>query len=429
MTTQPEATAPHPTTLVESAVEALVEQFYEPLDAATLFNDAWEGAAAALKAAGVAEVPLAPAYPVDQAAAAAVHAQRFPALEVLAEASIGREALAVSALRELGFRRRDGHTAFSLPVSARFVGPWMMGTLNLDFGFALSPFWPFSIASVAPGSPAQLAGLHRGLEVLAINGTSVERWHRMAAFGLLAWESGTPSTLRVRPPGGEASEVVLAPASAPLLRHGVAAGAVGLIRFDGFPTGEGGARLVAQLRAALEDFECRGITRWVLDLRWNQGGDGDTTVAVMDLFVNRGRLWRRRARVEVREADGTLLPRVRDKEAAGTALPFQRPLAVLVGPGSSSGAEVYAGALQALDRAHVVGEPTAGWLGSLVRIPLATGWNFSVTFCEILLGPELWQLNRIGLTPDLPVVPTVDDELAGRDPQLDAAIRFLQGTQ
>ncbi len=57
MTTQPEATTPRPTTLVGSAVEALIAQFYEPLDAATLFTDAWEGATTALKAPGPGRQP------------------------------------------------------------------------------------------------------------------------------------------------------------------------------------------------------------------------------------------------------------------------------------------------------------------------------------------------------------------------------------
>jgi C-terminal processing protease CtpA/Prc len=35
-------------------------------------------------------------------------------------------------------------------------------------------------------------------------------------------------------------------------------------------------------------------------------------------------------------------------------------------------------------------------------------------------------LNRIGVTPDVLISPTSDDEAAGRDPQLEAAMQILR---
>jgi C-terminal processing protease CtpA/Prc len=40
-------------------------------------------------------------------------------------------------------------------------------------------------------------------------------------------------------------------------------------------------------------------------------------------------------------------------------------------------------------------------------------------------GPDERQLNRIGIAPDVAVAPTPDDEAAGRDPQLQAALDVL----
>jgi carboxyl-terminal processing protease len=40
-------------------------------------------------------------------------------------------------------------------------------------------------------------------------------------------------------------------------------------------------------------------------------------------------------------------------------------------------------------------------------------------------GPDERQLNRIGVTPDVVVAPTPQDEAAGRDPQLQAALDLL----
>ena len=64
----------------------------------------------------------------------------------------------------------------------------------------------------------------------------------------------------------------------------------------------------------------------------------------------------------------------------------------------------------------------AGW-----EMPdLAPGWRLNLTYFQTLLGPEQWPLNRIGVTPDVVVAPTPDDEAAGWDPQLAAALEVLR---
>jgi hypothetical protein len=61
------------------------------------------------------------------------------------------------------------------------------------------------------------------------------------------------------------------------------------------------------------------------------------------LLVNEGRLFSRQRHDEVHLPDGTVLPVRQDVYRDGTALPFQRPLVVLIGPGSISRAESFAG--------------------------------------------------------------------------------------
>jgi C-terminal processing protease CtpA/Prc len=110
----------------------------------------------------------------------------------------------------------------------------------------------------------------------------------------------------------------------------------------------------------------------------------------------------------------------------GTALPFQRPLVVLIGPGSISGAESCAGPLRALGRATLVGERTAGACGALRPVELAPGWTIVLTGWHTVFGPQEWRLNRIGVPPDVAVSPSSADEAAGRDPQLEAALAVLR---
>jgi C-terminal processing protease CtpA/Prc len=142
--------------------------------------------------------------------------------------------------------------------------------------------------------------------------------------------------------------------------------------------------------------------------------------------VDRGRLFSRQRHNEVHLPGGRVLAARQDIDADGTALPFQRPLAVLIGPGSISGAESFAGPMRALGRATLVGERTAGLCGFARARDLAPGWRITLATHETVFGPEEWRLNRIGVPPDVAVTPSPDDEAAGRDPQLAAALDLLR---
>ena len=102
-----------------------------------------------------------------------------------------------------------------------------------------------------------------------------------------------------------------------------------------------------------------------------------------------------------RLSDGTLLPGRQDIDLDGTALPFQRPLVVLIGPGSVSGAESFHGPMQAYGRATLVGERTAGGCGLVRSVSLAPGWSICLASHQTDFGPDELRLNRIGVTPDV----------------------------
>ena len=80
---------------------------------------------------------------------------------------------------------------------------------------------------------------------------------------------------------------------------------------------------------------------------------------------------------------------------------------------------------RALGRATLVGERTAGLCGYGSRVDLAPGWAMLVAARETVFGPQERRFNRIGVPPDVAVMPTPDDEAAGRDPQLKAALDIL----
>jgi C-terminal processing protease CtpA/Prc len=99
---------------------------------------------------------------------------------------------------------------------------------------------------------------------------------------------------------------------------------------------------------------------------------------------------------------------------------------ILIGPGSISGAESFSGPMQGYGRATLVGETTAGACGLVRTVQLVPGWTICLATHHTDFGPDERQLNRIGITPDVVVAPTPEDEAAGRDAQLETALNMLR---
>ncbi len=105
--------------------------------------------------------------------------------------------------------------------------------------------------------------------------------------------------------------------------------------------------------------------------------------------------------------------------------PWQKPAALMANEWSYSNAEIFAHAFQTIKRGPLVGVPTFGAVistgarqlldGSLIRTP-ARGWyNIQTGVNE----------EHTGAKPDLAVENAPADEQAGRDPQLEAAVKTL----
>src|SRR5438132_1420740 len=77
-------------------------------------------------------------------------------------------------------------------------------------------------------------------------------------------------------------------------------------------------------------------------------------------------------------------------------------------------------------RAVLEGERTAGGCGLVRSANLAPGWSIFLASHHTDFGPDEWQLNRVGVTPDVQITPTPADEAAGRDPQLHRALEILR---
>jgi carboxyl-terminal processing protease len=103
---------------------------------------------------------------------------------------------------------------------------------------------------------------------------------------------------------------------------------------------------------------------------------------------------------------------------------YRGPLAVLIGPGSLSAAEVTAAALEHEHRAVVVGRRSSGSVLGASSFPLPDGGRVQIPVIDIEMLDGR-RLEGVGVAPDIEIFPTLADITAGRDPALERAEREL----
>jgi len=103
---------------------------------------------------------------------------------------------------------------------------------------------------------------------------------------------------------------------------------------------------------------------------------------------------------------------------------WHKPLVVLCNQNSFSNAEIFAHAIQTLDRGPLVGMPTAGGVISAAKDRILDAGTLRVPFRGWFL-PDGEDMEMNGATPDHLVRPTPGQLAAGQDPQLAKAVDVL----
>jgi len=208
-----------------------------------------------------------------------------------------------------------------------------------------------TVISPIEGSPAFLAGLRSGDQIVKIDGKSSAGLSIDAAAARLRGPEGTLVTLTVRREGETEDRDVTLERKV-IVTHSVpyafmAGSGVGYVRLASFSENSG-----AEVRAALTRLRREGAKSAVLDLRQDPGGLLEQAVDVAGQFLPKG--------TQVVQTRGRM--RGQDQRFYTTEAGAERhwPLVVLVDPGSASASEIVAGALQDLDRALLIGRTTFG---------------------------------------------------------------------
>jgi carboxyl-terminal processing protease len=229
------------------------------------------------------------------------------------------------------------------------------------------------------GSPAQLAGLLPGDEIVRIDGNDIGA-DLAGAIAHMRGASGSTVNLTIRRAGTDGLlEFSLRRAKVEV--HSVAQqnleSGYGYLRITSFSetTADDVNRAVARLKRDNPG----GLKGLVLDLRNNPGGVLEAGVAVADAFLNEG---------------------VFRMDATPGDLIDGAPLVVLVNSGSASASEIVAGALKDHGRAELIGHKTYGKGSVQTVMPLSHGGAVKLTTSRYFT-PSGASIHGKGIIPDI----------------------------
>jgi carboxyl-terminal processing protease len=250
------------------------------------------------------------------------------------------------------------------------------------------------VVIVAPidGTPAALAGIRSGDELVAIDGIEIDHSSLAAAISRMRGKAGSPVRVTVRRAGSEdtidfpllRARIELHSVKAELPRPGQ-----GYVRISHFSESTG-----EDLNAAISQLikqNAAPLKGLVLDLRDNPGGVLDAAVDVSDAFLDHG--------VIVTASGRTSEANFEMDATAGDRL-GGAPIVVLVDGGSASASEIVAGALKDQHRAVLMGAKTFGKGSVQTLIQLSDGHAVKLTTSRYFT-PSGLSIHGKGIVPDI----------------------------
>ncbi|OYU44618.1 MAG: hypothetical protein CFE44_11955, partial [Burkholderiales bacterium PBB4] len=336
----------------------------------------------------------------------------------------------------------DAHTRVLSPRQYAFDKDKQSMTLGLSLAELAGEI---IVMSVAKDSPAEKAGIQKGNRVLTIDAAPAAQWWK-AQFDKArknstdrarlksvkrVLNSGDPEApsdtlgLHIERNDGSSFHTNLTRTVLPrkdTLTAKLLDQHLGYIRLTGFEP-----KLSRDIRPVFDTVkEAQGL---VVDLRGNGGGSLGLAISLMNQLV-KGRVPVGK-RITRSGKPPTLLmgllPLGRmELELFGANTPFLGPVVVMVDGDSASGSEFFAGSLQAIDRAQVVGETTCGCLLGYMGYANVPGGG-ALAYSELDFAPVRGpRIEGYGVQPDYTVTPTRQDLVEGKDRALERALELLR---
>ena len=277
------------------------------------------------------------------------------------------------------------------------------------------------ITVIAPlqNTPAAKAGIMPKDVLVKIDDKSTERMNVDEAVRLIRGEKGTTVHLTIYRVGEtELLEINV-------IRDSITVPTVDTKEVDGvfiISLYSFNAISESKMQEALNAYIKSGAKKLVLDLRGNPGGFLQSAVAIGSYFIPAGMTI-----VSENFGDGGEGEVYRSSgKTLGVYMPQE--MVVLVDGGSASASEILAGALKEHEVATVIGAQTYGKGSVQELVDLDDGSSLKVTIAR-WFTPKGVSISEAGLAPNIFVDRTSQQVIDGQDPQLDAAVEYLNGNK
>lgn len=272
-----------------------------------------------------------------------------------------------------------------------------------------------TVISPLEGSPAKRAGILPGDQILKINDTITSNLSVDEAVKLIRGKVGTTVTFTIlRDKTEEPFEIKVTRAviDIPTISTSLRSDGVYVVRLFNFS-----AVSPNLFRNALRSFIRAKTNKLVLDLRGNPGGYLEAAVDMASWFLPPGE-------VIVKEDFKNQREQIVYRSKGYDIFTDNLKMVILIDSGSASAAEILAGSLREHGVAQLVGTQSygKGSVQELVRITPET--SLKVTIAR-WLTPNGLSISEQGLTPDVVVEYTEEDQAARRDPQMAKAVELL----
>lgn len=327
------------------------------------------------------------------------------------DGDIDQQALIDGANRGLVDAAGDVHTEYMNASEARQFEKDLSGDVGAGIGaeIGVRSDQP-TIIRLLEGNPAKESGLKAGDTITQVNDESVVGEPADKVATMIRGEAGTTVKLVIIRAGEDIEysitrEKINNPSVSSEVKNKI--GIIKISRFDG-QTG-------SLARKAAEDLVRQNVTGIIVDIRSDGGGYLSAAVDVAGLWLNK-------KVVVTQKQRGAVI----DTQTTSSDAPLEAmKTVVLVNGGTASASEILASSLRDYGAATLIGEKTFG-KGSVQQIiNLDDSALLKITVAH-WYTPKDKNLDENGLIPDQVVSLSDEDVNAGRDPQLDAALRAFR---
>lgn len=330
------------------------------------------------------------------------------------------------AMDEMIFRLGDEHSVYLSPQEVNQEEAEFSGNNDYVGIGALVIAVPernrATILITFPGSPADEAGLQSHDSILTVDGESILDEDGFLR-DIIRGPQGSQVILTVQTPGEDTRQetIVRRQINGPVpVPHTViespAGKRIGYILLVTFNDSTIDVQIEQALQGMAQEGDLDGL---ILDNRQNSGG-AITVLRGSLAFFTGGRLGDFVSRSNERPLD------VESNDVSGSQ---QVPLVVLVGSGTASYGEVFAGILKDQERAYLIGETTDGNVETLWGYDFEDGsraWIAHDSFRPYHHPEEDWEAT--GIVPHETVRTNWDEVVLEDDPAVGAALEYLDGS-